>query len=79
MARIAHSLSFCYVGGLKPFRALDYVERYPFTFSEGFEAIGGNGGEMTKDIFTMFLRKKTKPFAVVEPFYRSSYRVLIFS
>jgi hypothetical protein len=30
MTRRACSLSFCHIGGLKPFRALDYVERYPF-------------------------------------------------
>jgi hypothetical protein len=45
LAMRAHSLSFCHVGGLKPFRTLDYVERYPFAFGEGFESIGGDGGE----------------------------------
>jgi hypothetical protein len=34
---------------------------------------------MTENIFATFLLQKTKPLAVVKPFYSSVYHVLTFS
>jgi len=64
-----------YVRGLKPFRTLGYFKRYTVTFNKRFEAIARDSGEMAEYIFTTFLLKKTKTFAVVKPFYCSVYHV----
>jgi hypothetical protein len=68
-----------YVRGLKPFRTLGYFKRYSIAFSKGLEPVARNCGEMTKNIFAIFLLQKTKTLAVIKPFYRSIYHVLTFS
>jgi len=63
-------LDLYYVRGLKPFRTLGYFKRYPVAFNKGFKSVTAYCGEMTKYIFsTIFLLQKTKPLAVVKPFY----------
>src|SRR5690349_9217611 len=57
------------VRSLKTFRSLDDVERYAITFNKGFESVAGDGGEVAKYVFAVLLLKKTKPLAVVKPFY----------
>src|SRR6185369_2880860 len=68
-----------HVSGLQTFRPLDHVKRYPIAFNKGFEAVAGDGGEMAKNIFAVFLLEKTKTLAVVKPFYRTVYHLFTFS
>jgi hypothetical protein len=64
----AKSLRFFHIGGLKPFRTLDDVERYLIAFGKGFKPIAGDCGEMAKNILATFLFKKTKPLLSLNHF-----------
>jgi len=68
-----------YVSRLQPFRTLDHVEGYPIAFSKGFETVARDGGEVNEYIVAILLLKKTKPLAVIKPFYRSVCHLLTFS
>src|ERR1039457_1194760 len=72
-------LDASYVRGLKPFRTLGYFKRYFIAFNKGFKSIARDCRKMTKNIFAIFLFQKTKPLAVVKPFYSSIYHVRTFS
>ena len=73
------NLNSGYVGCLQAFRTFDDVERYPITFSKGFETIACYGGKLYEYILAVLLLKKTEPLAVIKPFYRAVYHVLTFS
>lgn len=60
--------NFSYVFGLRPFRTFDNIKFNSIAFLQRFEALTGDGGKMTKNIFPVLLFKKTKPLCVVEPF-----------
>ena len=76
MVYLDKKLNSGYVCRLQSLGAFNQLERYGFTFRKGFETIAVNCGKMNKNIFSIFLLKKTKPLAVIEPFYRSIYHVL---
>jgi len=76
---IRQGLYSCYVRGLKPFRTLYDFKCYTITLSKGFKSVTSDSGEMAENILTTLLLKKTKPLAVVKPFYCSVYHVCTFS
>jgi hypothetical protein len=56
------------VGSLQPFWSLGYVEGDSVAFSEGFETVSHDSGEMNKNILASLLLDETKTFGVVKPF-----------
>jgi len=72
-------LDSSYVRSLESLRTPSYFERHSIAFSKGFESFTCDCGKMTKNIFTIFLLKKTETLAVIEPFYHSIYHLLAFS
>src|SRR6185369_9119893 len=64
-----------YVSGLQAFRAFDQFKSYAIAFSEGFEAVSRDCGEVNEYIIATFLLKKPKTLAVIKPFYSSVYHV----
>jgi hypothetical protein len=72
-------LSSGYVGRLQALWTLDHIERHTIAISQGFKAVARNRGKMHENIVAILLLKKTKPLAVVKPFYRAFYHVLSFS
>ena len=68
-----------YVSCLQALRPLGHFERYFIAFSEGFETVAGDGGEMHEYVFAILLLEKTKTLAVIEPFYFTFYHLLTFS
>jgi len=65
------SSNFPYILRLQTLRSFDYIKCYFIPFLQGFEAFARNSREMTENIFTIILLKKTKPLCVVKPFYLS--------
>lgn len=62
-----------YVSGLQAFGAFDQFKGYAIAFSEGFETVSRDCGEVNEYIIATFLLKKPKTLAVVKPFYSSVY------
>jgi hypothetical protein len=56
---------------LRTFLTLNYVERYPVAFSQGFEAVPLNGREMNEHVWTSILLNEAIAFRVIKPFHRS--------
>jgi len=71
--------SLLYIGRLQPLWSFYNIKGDTFTLSETFESFAGYGGEMAKNIFSIFLLQKTEPLCVVKPFNLSVYHVLAFS
>lgn len=50
-----------YVSCLQTFRALHYIEFNIIPFLQGLESFTGDGGKVTKNIFTVLLLQKSEP------------------
>lgn len=73
------SLDLCDVCSLEAFRAFGYFKRHPIAFSQGFESVTCDGGEVAEYIFAILLLKKSKTLAVIEPFYCALYHFCFLS
>jgi hypothetical protein len=69
------SLCPAYVSRLQPLGSFYDIKRHFVALDKGFETIPLDGGEMHEDIFPVLLLKKTKPLAVVKPFYLAVYHL----
>ncbi len=59
---------FLNVSRLEAFRTLCDVKSNFITFSEGFEAVALDSGEVNENVLATFLLNKTETLSVVEPF-----------